>query len=225
MAKKLKKVLIVDDHPVVCKGLQLLLSPESGFTICGEADNIADGLRLLKELAPDVLMTDLSLNGRNGLELIKEARQINPNVPILVFSIHGEDLYAERGLSAGANAYVMKQADPDILLKALNKIVSGEIFLSEAMTNKMLRKMSGARVPVNESCCVADMDKLSDRELEVFELTGKGFSTKKIARQLHLSVKTIETYKMHIKEKFGLADASELTHHAVHWVEVASQNT
>lgn len=223
MSKKINHVLIVDDHPVVCRGLQMLLTAEKGFSVCGEADNIADGLKLLQELAPDVLMTDISLNGRSGLELIKEARLINPNVPILVFSIHGEDLYAERVLSAGANAYVMKQEDPDFLLKALNKIITGEIFLSEEMTNKMLRKMSGTRKPTKNGSPAMDLDRLSDRELEVFELIGQGLSTKKIANQLHLSIKTIETYRMHIKEKMEIKDATELTHHAVHWVEVASQ--
>ena len=222
MTKKLNKVLIIDDHPVVCRGLQMLLTPANGFSICGEADNVADGIRLLRELAPDVLMTDISLNGRNGLELIKEVRQFNTSVPILVFSIHGEDLYAERVLSAGANAYVMKQADPDLLLKALRKIVSGEIFLSDAMTNKMLRKMSRARTPSTRNAST-DVESLSDRELEVFELIGQGLSTKKIADQLNLSGKTIETYRIHIKEKLDLQDAAELSQHAVHWVEVASK--
>ncbi len=222
MSEKIKKVLIVDDHPVVCSGLKRLLTPEKGFSVCGEADNISDGIQLLENLVPDVLMTDISLNGRSGMELIKEVRQVNQNVPILVFSIHGEDLYAERVLSAGANAYVMKQADPDFLMKALNKIVSGEIFLSKAMTNKILRKMSGTKKPAL-SAPAMELDQLSDRELEVFELIGQGLSTKKIATHLRLSIKTIETYRMHIKEKLAIADATELTHHAVHWVEVVSQ--
>jgi DNA-binding NarL/FixJ family response regulator len=216
-----KKVLIIDDHPVVCHGLQMLLKPSTGFSICGQADNIQDGLDLLRELVPDVLMTDISLNGRNGLDLIKEVRQFNPSVPILVFSIHGEDLYAERVLSAGANAYVMKQADPDILLKALNKVISGEIFLSEEMTNKMLRKISRTRNQERQAI-TSEAEKLSDRELEVFELIGQGFSTKKIAEHLNLSIKTIETYRLHIKEKLDLEDTAELSQHAVHWVEVES---
>ena len=214
------KVLIVDDHPVVRQGLRQLISSDHHLSICGETDNAAECISLLESLSPDILLTDISLKGTNGIELTKEARQINPYISILVFSIHGEDIYAERALNAGANGYVMKQENPDILLNAIHKVLAGEIYLSPEMTNRMLRKMS-LNPAKKES--LTDVEKLSDRELEVFELIGEGLSTRRIAEKLNLSGKTIETYRIHIKEKFGLHDAAELTHHAIHWVEVASK--
>ncbi len=174
---------------------------------------------MVEKNPPDMLLVDISLNGPDGIELTKQIRQINHNIIILIFSMHDEELYAERALSAGASGYVMKQEDPDILLKAIHQVLNGEIFLSTAMTNRLLRRISGSRTPKNGELkqCIRN---LSDRELEVFELIGHGLSTRRIAEKLNLSTKTIETYRMHIKEKFGLNDAAELTHHAVHWVEV-----
>ena len=174
---------------------------------------------MVEKNPPDMLLVDISLNGPDGIELTKQIRQINHNIIILIFSMHDEELYAERALSAGASGYVMKQEDPDILLKAIHQVLNGEIFLSTAMTNRLLRRISGSRTPKNDELkqCIRN---LSDRELEVFELIGHGLSTRRIAEKLNLSTKTIETYRMHIKEKFGLNDAAELTHHAVHWVEV-----
>ena len=142
--KKAFRVLIVDDHPVVRQGLRQLMSNDLRLAICGEADNAADCISLLESGSPDMILTDISLCGTDGIELTKEIRQINPNIPILLFSIHGEDLYAERALAAGANGYVMKQENPEVLLKAIHKVLSGEIFLSEEMTSRMLRKMSGS---------------------------------------------------------------------------------
>ena len=222
--KKAFKVLVVDDHPVVRQGLRQLISNDPLLTICGETDNAADCISLIETSSPDVILTDISLCGTDGIELTKNVRQINPNIPILLFSIHGEDLYAERALAAGANGYVMKQENPEVLLKAIHKVLSGEIFLSEEMTSRMLRKMSGSSL-LSENPAGHGMENLSDRELEVFELIGSGFSTRRIAEKLNLSVKTIETYRLHIKEKLELRDATELTHHAVHWVEVVSKST
>ncbi|MDH3346100.1 MAG: response regulator transcription factor, partial [Kiritimatiellaceae bacterium] len=191
--------------------------------VCGEADNAADCISAVEKLLPDMVLTDISLNGTDGIELTKEVRQINPNIPILVFSIHGEDLYAERALAAGANGYVMKQENPDVLLHAIHKIIAGDIFLSTEMTSRVLRKMSGNQTSTDESPS-SSVASLSDRELEVFELIGSGLSTRRIAEKLNLSIKTIETYRIHIKEKLALHDATELTHHAVHWVEVGSKH-
>ena len=220
-AKERAKILIIDDHPVVRQGLHQLINSDATLSVCGEADNAADCISLMGKCLPDLILTDISLSGTDGIELTKEARQINPNIPILVFSIHGEDLYAERALAAGASGYVMKQENPDILLHAIHKVLSGEIFLSTEMTNRMLRKMSGRRTSSNQTPATG-INTLSDRELEVFELIGHGLSTRRIAEKLYLSIKTIGTYRMHIKDKLELLDASELTHHAVHWIEVES---
>ncbi len=219
-AKRQRKVLLVDDHEVVRKGLNLLITDDPGLSVCGEACNVAECLSLLKKMTPDMILTDISIGNNNGLELVKDIRQTNLNIPILVFSIHDEDLYAERALSAGANGYIMKEADSDSLLGAIHKVLDGDIYLSPAMTNRMLRKLSGNKNYVQKP--VTGVDKLSDRELEVFGLIGRGLSTSKIAAKLNLSEKTIETYRAHIKEKFSLDDAAALTRAAVYWVEVES---
>lgn len=220
-AQQKYKILIVDDHPVVRQGLHQLISGDERLSICGEAKSAAECISMLEELSPDMILTDISLEGTDGIELTKEVRQINPNIPVLVFSIHGEELYAERALNAGANGYLMKQENPDILLKAIHQVMAGDIFLSTEMTSRMLRKMSGSKkTPQPQKTGV---EQLSDRELEVFKLIGQGLTTRRIAEKLNLSVKTIETYRMHIKEKLELNDATELMHHAVHWVEVTSK--
>ena len=191
-ARKTSKVLLVDDHEVVRKGLNLLITDDPGLSICGEACDGAECKALLKKTTPDVILIDISLGASNGLELLKDIRQTNKNVPVLVFSMHDEDLYAERALSAGANGYIMKEADSDCLLKAIHLVLDGEIYLSPAMTGRMLRKLSGNKDHTQKP--VTGIDKLTDRELEVFELIGRGLSTSKIAGKLHLSEKTIETY-------------------------------
>lgn len=219
--KKTSRVLLVDDHLVVRKGLSLLIKDDSSLSVCGEAGSAAECMTMLAKLTPDMILTDISLGNTSGLELVKDVRKINPHIPILVFSIHDEDLYAERALSAGANGYIMKQADSDSLLRAVHKVLEGEIYLSPDMTSRMLRKLSGNKNTSRKP--VTGVDKLSDRELEVFGLIGRGLSTNKIAEKLNLSEKTIETYRAHIKEKFNLDNAAELTRAAVYWVEVVSQ--
>lgn len=219
--KATKKVFLVDDHPVVRQGLRMLIEQDPEFIICGESDSAQEALRQLTTLTPDILLTDISLQESNGLELVKDIRQHNPNLPILVFSIHDESVYAERALSAGANGYVMKQEDPDLLLRALHKVLEGNIHLSMKMTSQLLKQLSS-----NKTCArTAPTDAvsaLSDRELEVFELIGKGLSTRKIAAQLCLSVKTIETYRAHIKQKLNISDSAELTHRAIQWADQQS---
>ena len=224
MAKaKQFKILIVDDHPVVRQGLHLLIKNDDSLTICAEATTAAECISMSEEYAPDMVLSDISLPGTDGIELTKELRQINPSIPILVFSIHGEDLYAERALAAGANGYVMKQENPDVLLKAIHRVLDGDIFLSPKMTSRMLKQMSRSRSSAQQQA-VTGIQKLSDRELEVFELIGNGLSTRKIADRLNLSIKTIETYRLHIKEKLDVQDASELTYQAVHWVQSEATN-
>lgn len=216
------RILIVDDHPVVRQGLHQLINDNDPLQICGEATCATECVSMVSELIPDLVLTDISLPGTDGIELSKEIRQINPHLPILVFSIHGEDFYAERALAAGANGYVMKQENPDVLLKAIHKVLRGDIFLSPNMTNRMLRQMSQSGSSAKQNA-LNSIKKLSDRELEVFELIGNGLSTRRIANRLHLSVKTIETYRLHIKEKLDIRDSSELSYRAVRWVQSESE--
>jgi DNA-binding NarL/FixJ family response regulator len=219
--KPVRKILIVDDHPVVRSGLSQLFANDHALCVCGEADSGADCLALLRKNVPDAILIDISLNGSDGIELVKDIRRQNFNIPMLMFSFHPEEIYAERALAAGASGYVMKQESPEMILKAIHQVLDGEIFLSAAMTNRMLQKISGNTI--KSSALENEVTQLSDRELEVFELIGTGFSTRRIAEHLHLSPKTIETYRLHIKEKLGLDDATELMHHAVHWMESKNQ--
>lgn len=208
----------MDDHPVVRKGLRELIADEPLLTVFGEAENATACLGFIAKATPDLILADISLGGGDGIELVKDIRKMNPNIPILMFSFHPEEIYAERALFAGANGYVMKQESPETILKAIHQVLAGEIFLSPAMTNRMLQKISGNSVKL--SSLASEVAQLSDRELEVFELIGKGLSTRRIAERLHLSPKTIETYRLHIKDKLGLSDATELMHHAVHWMGI-----
>jgi DNA-binding NarL/FixJ family response regulator len=220
--KKASSVLIVDDHPVVREGLRQLLADDSALRVCGDADSAAACMSILVKSPPDIILADISLNGSDGIELVKDIRRMNPNVPVLMFSFHAEEIYAERALIAGANGYVMKQESAETVLKAIHQVLAGEVFLSVAMTNRMLQKISGN--PMKSGTLPGEVEQLSDRELEVFELIGHGYSTRRIAETLNLSIKTIETYRLHIKEKMGLNDATELMHHAVHWITVESAN-
>lgn len=218
MKKSAWQILIVDDHPVVRQGLRQLFEGEGNLSVCAEAGSAAECLSLLAKTEPDLVLVDLSLDGTDGLELVKEIRQFNSFLPILIFSMHDETLYAERALSAGANGYVMKQARPDVLLKGIRQVLGNEVFLSPEMTGRLLRKISGHHA-ADSNTALLSVNLLSDRELEVFSLIGHGLSTHRIAEKLHLSEKTIETYRLRIKEKLHIEETTELMHRAVHWVE------
>src|SRR6202451_3568054 len=208
-----KMVFVVDDHPLVRRGLALLINQENDMAVCGEADEMHSALSALPACRPDVLIVDISLNGPDGLELLKNIRLTSPRLPVLVLSMHDESIYAERALRAGANGYIMKQEATEKVLVALRRILSGEIYVSDRIANNMLRHyVRGANV--SEHSSVSD---LSDRELEVFRLIGEGQGTRQIADALHLSVKTVESYQAHIKEKLSLRSARELVQHAVQW--------
>jgi DNA-binding NarL/FixJ family response regulator len=170
-------------------------------------------MRAIPSLQPDVLVVDISLNGPDGLELVKNIRTHEQNLPILVLSMHDESIYAERALRAGANGYIMKQEATEKVLVAIRRILRGEMYLSDRVTSKMLQQYVRGSSTARQSP-VAD---LSDRELEVFRLVGEGHGTRQIADELHLSIKTVETYQAHIKEKLSLRNARELVQHAIEW--------
>ena len=208
---KKKTVFIVDDHPLLRQGLALLVNRERDLAVCGEAEEAQTAIKEITAKKPDILIADISLNGPDGLDLLKNLRALYPNLPVLILSMHDESIYAERALRARANGYIMKQEATEKVLVAVRRILGGDIYLSDRMANKLLHQyISGASVDMNSR-----LSALSDRELEVFRLIGEGRSTRQIAEKLHLSVKTVETYQAHIKDKLSLHSGRELVQHAI----------
>ena len=207
------RVLVVDDHPIVRQGLTLLINRESDLTVCGEAEDAHTAMQSLTSTRPDILVVDISLNGPDGLDLLKNVRSRHPELPVLILSMHDESIYAERALRAGAQGYIMKQEATEKVLVALRRILSREVYVSERIANRMLHRYIG-NPSASKPSSIAD---LTDRELEVFRLIGEGHSTRQIAEELHISVKTVESYQSHIKEKLSLRSARELVQHAIQW--------
>lgn len=211
-SSKKQKVFVVEDHPIFKQGLIELINRDDGLSVCGDAVSVTDALPLVEKAKPDVILLDLSLQNSNGLELVKELRGKNDATKVLVLSMHSEDVYAERALRAGANGYVMKQAPVEEVVSALHHVLKGEIYLSKNMTSKIINQSVGHNSPP-----AAPVQRLTDRELEVFQLIGQGLSTSEIAKSLGLSVKTVDTHRAHIMSKLGVRNVNELIHNAVHW--------
>lgn len=210
-----KSIVIVDDHPLMRKGLALTLDSDPAYKVIEQLDRGEELIQRLDDLNPDLIIVDVSLPGMSGLELVKHVISQKEDQKMLVVSRHDESLYAERVIRAGAKGYVMKLEASEVLLKAVRKVLNGGIYVSEEVSERLLLGMARGQKEVMES----PIEKLSDRELEVFELTGKGNSTRDIAEKLHLSVKTVESYRARIKTKLNLENATELMVHAVKWVE------
>lgn len=212
-AKK-RSIYLVDDHPVIRKGLAELINQRQDLHVCGAASTTEEALQQIPRLRPDLVVVDLTLQESSGLDLLRILSTRQPDLPVLILSMHDEDLYAKRALRAGAKGYIMKREAIDELIAAVHQVLGGRIYLSPKMSDRMLRNLAqDERTP-----CDSPVDVLSDRELEVFELLGAGHGAKEIARRLHLSVSTIETYQARLKEKLHLKDASELFRHALEWV-------
>lgn len=209
-----QRILLVDDHPTFRQGLRWLLSQDGGFTVCAEAENSAMALTQLRETRPDVVVLDVSLPGMNGLELIKMIRAESPRTPILVLSMHDESVYALRALKAGAKGYITKTEAMASIVAALHRVADGQLYVSPTFGEQLIFKA----IRSVESGLGSPVDVLSDRELEVLELLGKGLSTRDIAEALRLSPKTVETHRAHMKEKLHLGDSSRLVRFAVDWV-------
>ena len=209
------RILIVDDHALVRLGLAQLISHEPDMEVCGDASDADEALAKVKELQPHLVILDVSLQRGNGIELTKCLKARHPNVKVLISSMHDESLFAERALRAGALGYINKQEATDKVVGAIRQVLDGQIYLSPEMTNHLLHRLGNHGDGLLER---RSLDSLSDREWEVFELIGRGLSTRQIAKQLHLSIKTIETHREHIKEKLALTSGVELTRHAVQWV-------
>ena len=206
-----KRIVVVDDHPLFRKGLEQLIGSEDGIAICGEASNAAEAMDVIRQIAPDLAIVDLSLPGANGIELIKNIRAEFARLPILVLSMHDEELYALRSIRAGAQGYVMKQEALGNVVHAIREIFAGRPYLSQVMSAKLITSFAQGGGD-GESDAV---DKLSDRELEILELIGKGREVREIAKELHLSPKTVETHRAHIKEKLNLKNARQVTRFAM----------
>ena len=209
------RVLLVDDHPMTREGLAAIVNRQTDLEICGEAGNPAEAMSALPKAQPDLLVTDMSMPGRSGIEFLKDVHALLPELPILVLSMHDELLYAERALRAGARAYVMKDAGSAKVLEAIRQVLSGQAYVSPQMAARLLDGMTGHR----PRGATSPIEKLSDREFEVFQLLGGGKSTKEIAHALRLSSKTVDVHRGRIKDKLQLKTATALLHHAVRWVE------
>ena len=208
------RVAIVDDHPVVREGLKKVIDQQPDLAVCWDGETAASAVQAIPAARPDILIVDLALAGMDGLELVKNLRALHPQLPVLVLSMHDENLFAERALRAGARGYIMKHEAPENLLLAIRRVLAGDIYLSRKMQTKTLDQITGARAGGGGS----PLDLLSDRELEVFRLLGQGQATRQIAGQLNLSIKTVETYRAHIMEKLNLSSATELVQRAFQWV-------
>ncbi len=209
-----RRVLLVDDHPVVCEGLAQRINEEPDLEVCGQARDVHAALEAIETLQPHIAVVDISLGEGSGVELIKDIKVRHPHLPTLVLSMHDEALYAERSLHAGAKGYVMKQEETTVLLQAIRQVLLGQVYLSEKVKNAIVNRLGG-NPPEGKITSVAH--KLSDRELEIFQLIGDGYATHEIANRLHLSTKTVASHREHIKQKLNLRTGEELARFAIHW--------
>ena len=212
-----RKIFIVDDHPIMRQGLGQLINHEPDMQVVGEAEDAATALSGVMETKPDLVIIDISLPGKNGLELIKDIRAVQRTVALLVHSMHDESLYVERVLRAGAQGYIMKHEGGKKVMDAIRKVLSGDIYVSNSMSTKILEIFSNRR-----STTTDPVEALSDRQFEIFQMIGQGKGTRAIAEELNVSVKTVDAHRANIKEKLGLRTGNELVRYAVRWVE--SQN-
>jgi len=223
MAAKTKnsvlRLLIIDDHPMMRTGLAQLIDNEGDLKVCAEADNAGQAIDLVSKQKFDIVLCDISLPDKSGLELIKDIRALQPDLPILVVSMHDEMIYAERVLRAGGRGYIMKQEGGVKFIHAIRQVLTGQIYVSEKMSSRILEIFSGVKAKAGHS----PVSKLSDREFEVFQLIGLGKGTRDIAEQLHLSVKTVEVHRANIKTKLEIKTATDLVRFAVRWADSAEK--
>lgn len=209
------RIFIVDDHPLLRRGLAELINREPDMMFCGEAEDSPSAIKAISQLKPDLVIVDISLKGYNGIELIKNIKAFDPKIQILVLSMHDESIYAMRVLKAGAKAYVMKQEVVDKVMEAVRRIRAGKVFVSERVASRMLDQVVVGGDPAPDS----PVDLLSDRELEIVNMIGSGLPTREIAAKLHISIKTVESHRARIKEKLNLQNAIQLVQFCVRWVE------
>ncbi|MEO6004987.1 MAG: response regulator transcription factor [Opitutus sp.] len=209
------RIFLVDDHPITRQGVAVLINQERDLMVCGEADSAPMAIDMIQKLTPDVALVDITLKTTSGIELMKHLKALRPEMPVLIMSMHDESLFAERALRAGAKGYIMKHEASAKILIAIRRVLSGELYLSDKMKEKMLHRLVNNR----KEEVVFSIDTLSDREMEVFQLIGNGYGTRQIASKLNLSVKTIDSYREHLKLKLRLESGTELVRHAIQWVK------
>jgi DNA-binding NarL/FixJ family response regulator len=209
------KIYLIDDHPIMVQGLKELINNQKDLKVIGSTDDWHVALEQVKKLQPDLIMLDVTLKDANGIEVLKNLKIHVPTIKILMLSMHDENLYAMRSLKAGAQGYIMKQEAVEKVLSAIRQVLAGEVYLSESMSKRTMFQLLGRGGTRTGS----PLEDLSDRELEVFTLIGQGCTTRQIAEKLHLSIKTVETHRAHIKEKLNLKNSTELVQHAIHWRE------
>ena len=210
-----RRIFLVDDHPMMLDGMKRLIDGEEDLMCCGGARTAEEAIQKISETKPDLVVADLTLPNRNGIELIKDLAALKPDLPVFVYSMHDESFYAERALKAGARGYLMKEAGGEKMLEGVRNVLAGEISVSPKVAARILSLFSGPKARNSAS----PIEKLTDREFEVFQLLGMGKSSKEIAQQLHLSHKTVAVHRGHIKEKLGVNTAAELVHQAIRWTE------
>ncbi len=213
--KDIKRILIVDGQPLICRGLIQMINNEKDLEVCGEANDINSAMQQVADLGPDAVMVDLSLKSSSGIDLIKAIKARYPDLPALVYSMHDESVFAERVLRAGAKGYVMKDQPPEVLLKALRKVLTGNIYFSDAMTTRLLDRLTAS----GNDALRNPVAGLTDRELEIFSLMGQELTARQIAARLNISIKTVEAHRDHIKSKMGVQNSSELSRHAKEWLQ------
>ncbi|MGE3541017.1 MAG: response regulator [Candidatus Tectimicrobiota bacterium] len=209
------RILLVDDHPIVREGLRQLIHRQADLVVCGEASSVSEALEAITTLQPGLVLLDVSLYSSSGLDLIQHLSQYLPMLPILVMSMHDEELYADRVIRAGARGYIMKQEPTEQMLAAIYRVLQGQIYTSKHMQARIIRHYFGGSP---ETAPASPLARLSDRELEIFRLFGQGINRHQIATALHLSVKTVETHRAHIMEKLQLKSVTDLIRYAVHWL-------
>ncbi len=215
-----KRILLVDDHPMTRYGLVAqLIKQEPDLLVCGEADNAQKAIEMMKSSAPDLVLADITMAGKSGLEFIKDAQALHRHVPVLILSMHDETIYAERVLRSGGRGYIMKSAGGRKVLNAVRRLLAGGVYVSEELSNVILEGVAGRRSRSGSSI----LSKLTDREFETFRLMGSGATTREIAAQLRISPKTVDTHRMHIKEKLDLSSLPELTKYALRWAAAQDQ--
>jgi DNA-binding NarL/FixJ family response regulator len=213
-----KKVFIVDDHPVVRQGLAAFINGEDDFVVCGDAEDADGAIRQLNEKRPDIIIADLSLKGTSGIELTTAIKS-RFNIPVLILSMHDENFYAERAIRAGARGFIMKKESMETVVRALRDILNGKIYVSDDIKERLLGKLL-----TSSEVMQSPLDGLTNREMDVFQLIGRGMSNRHIAKELSLSVKTVETYRSRIIEKLKMKDSSELVRYAVQWSQDNTSN-
>jgi DNA-binding NarL/FixJ family response regulator len=212
-ANSRKRILVVDDHPMMRAGLTQMIDKQSSMEVCGEAGSPAEAMSHIPQCHPDLIIADLTMKGGSGLEFIKDAKALHENIPVLAVSMHDEKIYAERCLRAGASGYIMKEESAEHLITAIQRVLDGGVYLSATMSERILKSVSGANLRNEDS----PLQKLTDREFEIFQMIGRGKTTNEIAQDLHISPRTVDVHRAQVKEKLHLNSGTALVHYAVQW--------